>query len=395
MLSVLDCNNFWSPSGGGVRRYHLQKLDYFRGRPDVHYVFLMPDDHRRSEVLDEHTHIEHVPAFKVPGNWEYRFVLSSKVLREVIEKHRPDVIEVGSPYIMPFMVRRALKGLSFRPKVVGFWHADFPVTYVARFFARFGKLPSRLFESLAWWYARRHYNRMQGIFVPSRFIMERMRAREMRNLLFVPLGVDAEGFGPSRKNLERVEEMKAGMPERLTIFFGHRFMEEKGLRTFLKAYPEICRRLGHAPAVVFAGTGPDLPLVEQAIREHEHMRYIGFVKTPEEMASWYASCEMGLALSGWETFGLSILEAMASGQVLVGANQGAAREHIEKSGAGLCIPVADAEALAEAVVRLYRSPDKQEKSRRAMEYAASLSWDACFGREVELYRNITGKHEPA
>ncbi len=391
MLSILDCNNFWSPSGGGVRRYHLQKLDYFRKHPAIHYVFLMPDNHRRTEALDAHTVIEHVPAFKAPGNWEYRFVLKSRLLREVIEKHRPDVIEIGSPYIMPFMVRRALRGLSWQPKVVGFWHADFPVTYVGRFFARFGNFAGKLFESLAWSYARLHYNRMHGIFVPSRFILERMRERGMRNLQYVPLGVDTESFSPQRRSEARVRELKAGLPERLTIFFGHRFMEEKGLRTFLKAYPELCRRLGHEPAVVFAGTGPDLELVEQAAIKHAHVRYIGFVRDPKDMAVWYASCEMGLALSGWETFGLSILEAMASGQVLVGANLGAAREHIEKSGAGIVIPVSDAEALVEAIVKLYHSSDKAEKSRLAMEYSQGLTWDNCFSHEVDLYHEITGK----
>ena len=74
MLRVLDLNNFWSPTGGGVRRYHLQKLEYFKTREDVHYVFLMQDSETRTEVINETTLIEHVEAWKVPGNWEYRFL---------------------------------------------------------------------------------------------------------------------------------------------------------------------------------------------------------------------------------------------------------------------------------------------------------------------------------
>ena len=30
-FTVVDFNNFWSPSGGGVRRYHLQKMAFYEG----------------------------------------------------------------------------------------------------------------------------------------------------------------------------------------------------------------------------------------------------------------------------------------------------------------------------------------------------------------------------
>ncbi len=393
-FSVLDCNEFWSPSGGGVRRYHLQKMEYFRKISDVQYAFLMPGNETRDEALGGGAVIAHVPALKVPGNWEYRLVPSELTLRSTILKHRPDVIEVGSPYFLPGKITRIVKSLppQQRPKVVGFWHADFPVTYVGRFFARYGALTGRWGEALAWKYARFRYNRMDAVFVPSRVILERLRVNGVHNLHHVPLGVDSENFTPERRDEARILDLKAGLPERLTIFFGHRFAEEKGLRTFLKAYPDICTRLGHEPTVVFAGTGPDLNLVQAAVRTHKQMRYIGFVRDPADMAAWYASCEMGVALSGWETFGLSILEAMACGQTLVAANQGAAREHIEASGAGLTIPVADASALAAAVETLYRDQaGREERKRRAVDYAHSLTWENCFAREMELYRMLAGK----
>jgi alpha-1,6-mannosyltransferase len=397
MLSVLDCNEFWSPSGGGVRRYHLQKLEYFRRARGLQYAFVMPDAAASEEALDRGSEpgsavIARVPAFKVPGNWEYRLAPGSAALRACILKHRPDVIEVGSPYLLPGRIRRIVNALPSpeRPKVIGFWHSDFPVTYVGRFFARFGALAGRGAEALAWAYARRQYNRMDAVFVPSRVILERLQAHGIRNTHHVPLGVDSEMFTPERRDEARVFDLKAGLPERLTLFFGHRFAEEKGLRTFLKAYPEICRRLGHEPAVVFAGTGPDLDRVQEAAKRYAHIRYIGFVRSPAEMAAWYASCEMGVALSGWETFGLSILEAMACGQTLVAADQGAAREHIEASTSGLTIPVADADALAAAVEKLYRDPEgRAGRARRAVDYARSLTWKNCFDREVELYRSLT------
>jgi len=391
-LRILDCNEFWSPSGGGVRRYHLQKMAHFRNRPDTVHVMVMPgpEAKARTEQTSPTTFIEHVPAFKFPGNWEYRLCPSVATLRAALLKHRPDVIEIGSPYLLPGRIRAALKGTGLAPKLVGFWHADFPVTYVERFFGGFGKTSGRWAASWAWVFARHQYNRMDAVFASSRVIIERMRRHGIRNVRYVPLGVDVETFHPARRDDARSLDLKAGLPERLTIFFGHRFAEEKGLRTFLAAYPALCARLGHEPAVVFAGTGPDLDRVQEAVRHHPHVRYIGFVRSPEEMAAWYASCDMGLALSGWETFGLSIVEALACGQILVAADQGAAREHAEHSGAGLTVPVANPTALVDAIVTLWNDRALwPERARKAVEYAKSLTWEHCFERELDAYKGIT------
>lgn len=393
---IVDVNEFWSPSGGGVRRYHLQKMAFFRERTDIRHVMVMPGTERRTEQTGPSAFVEHVPATKFPGNWEYRVCPSAAVLREVFLAHRPDVIEIGSPYLLPGRVRSALRGTGLRPARIGFWHADFPVTYVERFFNRFGKPAGRGAAALAWAFARRQYKDMDAVFVPSEAVLRRVERHGLRNLRHMPLGVDTAIFHPGRRDEARAAELKAGLPERLAIFFGHRFSEEKGLRTLLAAYPMLCARLGHEPALVFAGTGPDLDRVRDAARRWTHVRHIGFVRSPEEMAAWYASCDMGLALSGWETFGLSIVEALACGQVLVAADQGAAREHAERSRAGLTVPVADPAALVDAIERLWREqtadPDAwAARSRNAVAYARELTWEKCFERELEGYAEVPGR----
>ncbi len=388
MLRVLDCNEFWSPSGGGVRRYHLEKLERFKNWEDVHYVFAMPDGETRTETLNANTVIEHVRGFKFPGNWEYRMVLSPFALRRLIAKHRPDIIEIGSPYLAPWLLRIALAGLDFRPRRVGFWHADFPVTYIGRFFARYGRVPGKIAETLAWAYARSVYNRMDAVFVASRLILDRMRRRGVKRLHYVPLGVDTETFRPDRRDEAWREELRAGQADRLILLFGHRFCEEKGLRTFLAAYPLLCRLLDHEPAVVFAGTGPDLDRVQAAVASHPHLRHIGYVGQPRDMARLYASCDIGLMLSGWETFGLAVLEAMAGGMLVIGADQGGTLEHVEASGAGLTFRVGNPASLAQAIASLHGIEDGEQRRRAGRAYAESLTWDACFRREKDLYASL-------
>lgn len=396
MLRVLDCNNFWSPTGGGVRRYHLQKLEYFKNRTDVHYVFLMQDNHTQTETLNEHTIIEHVEAWKVPGNWEYRILRDWKILQAYILKVRPDVIEVGSPYIMPGIVKKALKNLPEgfkRPRVIGFWHADFPVTYVYRFFRKFGEGVGKFFSKLAWSFARRQYSWMEGIYVSSQVIRDRMHLNGLEHTFYVPLGVDSEHFNSSKQSPEiqaRLEEISPDSHRR-TFFYPHRFSQEKGVRDLVEAYSQLQGQYDQLPRLIFAGTGPDLERVQTLVQENQLCEYLGFIKSKDEMAQWYATCELGLALSGWETFGLSILEAMASGQVLIGANTGAASEHIKISESGIMVPTDDVEALKHAIIQLAELPEDQLKqwSQNARLYAEKLSWDHCFDLEVQYYQEST------
>lgn len=413
-MRVLDCNNFWSPTGGGVRRYHLQKLEYFKAREDVQYIFLMQDKYTETEVLNDHTLIEHVKAFKVPGNWEYRILCDWRVIREMIIKHQPDVVEVGSPYVMPGLVLKAIDEIQEEirlekgtlpegfvvPRVVGFWHADFPVTYVYRFFRKFGEGCGRFFEKLAWAFARRQYGWMDGIYVSSKVITERMNSKGLKHTFFVPLGVDADHFHPSQSS-EKVRSQLLQVnsdQDRRSFFFPHRFSQEKGLRDLVEAYRQLsdaeASENDKLPRLVFAGTGPDLEMVESLVEDLKLCEYLGFIESKEEMAQWYASCELGLALSGWETFGLSILEAMAAGQVLIGANTGAASEHILNSGSDFLIPTDDVEALKGAILRLASLSDEDlaVMSQAARDYAEKLTWNHCFDLEVIYYKEVCDKN---
>jgi alpha-1,6-mannosyltransferase len=390
MQTILDINNFWSPSGGGVRCYHLQKMEYYKKQDDCKLVFLMQDSYNKTEEISPSLIIEHVKAFKVPGKWwKYRFICNARQIKPYIEKYKADIIEVGSPYVLPAAVRRACRGLDKKPVLIGFWHADFPVTYIRRVFGKINSFLAKKLEGLAWAYARHQFKNYRSILVSCREVMERMSAHGLSNLHWLPLGVDIERFNPLKKDECLAAKLKAGEPGRLTMFFPHRSTEEKGLSLLLKAYPVICEKLGLEPALVFAGTGNRINLVMEAEKKYTHIKYIGFIKSVEEMAKWNASCEIGFALSSWETFGLSILEGMASGQSLIAANAGAAAEHIRESGGGITLKEMTPAALASAVCEIAKNREQLPvMGAKGRVYAERFSWDACFESQQKFYREL-------
>lgn len=391
VFTVLDVNNFWSPTGGGVRRYHIEKMDHYAGHAHgvsepigAKLVFVMSDERTYTEQRAPNVIIEHVKAPHV--SLGYRMIVRSQSLREVIRRHRPDVIEVGSPYILPFLVKRALRGMSPRPAVVGFWHADFPRAYVGRLLGSVNRRLGPPGEALAWRHARRHFGWMDAVLLASVRVAQNVQKHGLERLCYTPLGVHCERFDPARRDASLVEELRAGHAGRRTIFYPHRFLDEKGLRTLLAAYPKVMGGVKCAPALVFAGDGPLKSHVERAVESYEHVRYLGYLEGADEMARWYASCDLSVALSAFETFGLSAAEAMASGLALVGADEGAAAELIEDSGCGLTVPFGDVDALAQALTALIDSPDLGERGRRGRDHVATLTWQACFHRQLAMYQ---------
>jgi len=392
MFTIVDFNNFWSPSGGGVRRYHLQKMAFYEKlsseSEQVLSIFVMPDSKTFTEKKSDSLIIEHVEAFRFPGKWEYRFLWKPSQIEPVLAKYKPQVIEVGSPYLLPTMVRRAAKKIVPEAVLLSFWHADFPITYVQRPVAnKFGKALGNLSKNVAFWYARQEFKRFDGIQVSCNEVLRRLDRHKLPTSHWIPLGCDIQMFSPSKRDESLVQKLKDGNPDRLTIFFPHRFCEEKGIELLLGAYPILCEKLGCEPALVFAGTGPYLPQVQEAVEKYPHIQYAGFISSIDEMARHYASVDLGLALSGWETFGLSILESMACGNAQIGASTGAAAEHIRESGAGVVLKERTPQALADAIVELYHS-DMAAMKQKARVYAEKFSWADCFKRQLELYKLI-------
>jgi alpha-1,6-mannosyltransferase len=387
VLTVLDVNNFWSPTGGGVRRYELEKARVLGAREDVRFVFALPGKRSHTERRADNVVFEHI-GDSMPSRGQYRNIVISRGLRKAIERHRPDVIECGSPIFLPPLVQLASAKLEPRPALVGFWHADFPRTYTGLGMRLVHPALEPHGERFGWWWMRRAFRNFDAIFVASRWVGRNLMQNGLERLYYTPLGVDAETFSPARRDAELVARFRAGEPRRAILFFPHRFSEEKGLRNMLRAYAMLRERVSPEPALVFAGTGPEQARVEQAARELEHVHFVGYLDSRELLARHFASSDICPCLSKFETFGLSTAEALASGTAVVAADEGCAGELVEDCGGGLTVPYNDSRALADAIVTLIKEGQLAERGRRGRAYAETLSWERTFERELAAYREI-------
>ncbi len=382
-LRLVDFNNNFSFRGGGIRTYHLRKLESFGAREDVNYTLLVPSDHDEVE-LHGRARLVHMASSAVPGAPSYRIFADPRRMRRELVAARPQVIEVGGPYIDPALVRIAARSLD--SVLVGFWHTHYPTAYLEHYGNRVSSLLGQGLRRAGWAFARKTYGTYDATIAAANCVIDDLLNAGIERIVQCPLGVDVELFHPKHRD----EELRAsvGAEDRPLVFFPHRLLDEKGIREVVKAAPTIAERTG--AVFVLAGVGPEQAIVDELCASREDCHHIGYLESPEEMARWYASSDLTFGLSAWETFGLSIIEAMSSGLPIVGANGGAARDWITQSGCGVTIAHGDLPGLIDATIGLLERPDLAELGAKGRTFVEErFSWEQTFERLLRCYRMLS------
>ena len=383
-LRICDINNFFSATGGGVRRYHLEKLRVLSQDRDIEYHIVVPSDREETEIYGG-AHIHHVPAPEILGNG-YRFMLNPVRLRRLLKRINPDVIEVGSPYVLPDLVRIASRGLNCQ--IVGFWHAHYPVAYLNRPVRKVNKLLARVGERIGWWWAKRTYGKFSTTMAAARCLLPTLRESGFDQVAYTPLGVDLQQFSPTWRD-EALRESWGVGPEDVVLGFPHRLCEEKNLGAVIAAYRTLRESTAHRPHLVFAGNGPGLAQVEALAGEYPEVHYLGYLSGRQEVARLLASVDVVAALSPTETFGLSAAEAMASGVALIGSDELSVGEMLRHSRCGIGVPDRDSDAIAAAWIELLKPGRARLLGARGRAYAKThYNWTQTFERIVKVYRDV-------
>jgi mannosyltransferase len=206
--------------------------------------------------------------------------------------------------------------------------------------------------------------------------------------------VDADIFQPVADRTRAWVE--SGVPGRYGIGIFGRVRPQKGVEEFVDALCMVLPRYPDFTAVIIGETMPQFAAFEtslkQKIRNHVlENRFIWLGKLPtEEVRKWFQRVSLVAAVSRNEGFGLTCLEAMASGAAVVGTQTGAFVMIIRNGIDGLIVPCRDTQALAGAFDRLLSSPD--ELTRMGLAARRRVCDSFSIQREAEglnaVYHNI-------
>jgi alpha-1,6-mannosyltransferase len=137
----------------------------------------------------------------------------------------------------------------------------------------------------------------------------------------------------------------------------------------VEAFRKLPAELGARLALI--GEGP----LREEIEAVGDKRIVipGYMKSRGELAQWLASADIYVSAMADETFGVSIVEAQASGLPVIGVEAGAMIDRVTDS-VGRLGPVGDANAMARNILDIWRA-DREAIAREARTEALQYSWD--------------------
>ncbi len=185
------------------------------------------------------------------------------------------------------------------------YHTRFPEYIHARW-----RISPRLTYRLLRWFHRP----AASVMVATQTIEDALRSQGFDNIRRWSRGVDTQLFRPRPKDF-------LDDPRPISLYVG-RVAVEKGLEDFLALDIEGTK--------IVVGDGPQRPALEA---KYPGVRFVG-VKTGEELAQYYAAADVFVFPSRTDTFGLVLLEALASGVPVAAFPVPGPLDVIDGSGAG-------------------------------------------------------------
>ncbi len=344
---------------------------------------------------------DHAPAdieVVVPNlNWRYSGVtatnravaplLAQRARVRWLGPHRPDGVRG--------LRIRDLSGLWRRPRgrPMRIWHARRNVEMIAGVLLRMlGARIALIFTSAGQrrhtWITRFLIARMDAVIAAS----EAAASYLDRPATVIHHGVDPDFYHPPQEPAAAFAA--TGLPGRYAVGAFGRVRPQKGTDVFVAA---MCRLLPRHPdfTAVVIGRADSQSFVDQLqARVAEaglagRIRFLGELPIAE-VPPWYRRLTIYAFTSRNEGFGLTLLEAMASGAALVASRAGAADKVVIDGDTGLLVPPGDVDALVAALEQLMLDPARAEDmGRRARQRViAEFSLAAEAERIFAVYREV-------
>ncbi len=200
--------------------------------------------------------------------------------------------------------------------------------------------------------------------------------------IIIPNGIDTKLFNPRQEKIKKFCDGKTNL-----LFMG-RIQERKGLAYLLKAYKILQSKYGNLRLIV-GGEGELRPQCEKYVAENG-LRDVCFEGeiNEQDVPKYYATCDIFCAPSIFgESFGIVLLEAMASGKPAIGfANLGYSEVMGEKAGECLAKP-RDYRALARKIDLVLANPKKRAAlSLWGLEKSREYAWPKIARRVMDFYQ---------
>jgi glycosyltransferase involved in cell wall biosynthesis len=234
--------------------------------------------------------------------------------------------------------------------------------------------------------ARHVLNSADAVLTPSPAMRDRLVEIGVRREVHLwRRGVDADRFHPRHRSAVMRARLSDHHPDDLLLLYVGRLSPEKRLADLRPALEQVS-----GVRLALAGDGPARPALERHFAGLP-VHFAGYLRG-EALAAAYASADVFVFPSALESFGLVVLEAMASGLPVVAARVGGVSEMVVEGVSGWTFAPGDTAALAAGVRRL-----GSDRARRAVmgqaarAFAETQAWPAMMDEVIGHYARLANK----
>ncbi len=193
--------------------------------------------------------------------------------------------------------------------------------------------------------------------------------------------VDTEYFAPGL----------ADVPETPFIFASVALLTRtKGTDVLLEAFARAFR--GENALLRIAGDGGERSALEKLARElglGAQVEFLGLLSR-HHVRALMQQCHAFVSASYVETFGLSLVEAMACGKPVVATRSGGS-DYVVNESCGLLVPAGNPEALASAMRQMVRTWDQYHPAEIREQCASRFGAQAIVSRLEEIYQELVSR----
>jgi glycosyltransferase involved in cell wall biosynthesis len=325
-----------------------------------------------------------VPAMPLPLYPELKLALPRPAVAEALERFQPDLVHVVNPAVL------GLGGI-WLAKTKGYPLVASYHTHLPKYLEHYGM---GMLEPLLWELLKAAHNQARLNLCTSTAMVQELSEKGIQNTDLWQRGVDTELFRPELRSDAMRQRLLGGHSDsgKLLLYIGRLSAEKQieRIRPVLEAMPDA--------RLALVGDGPHRQQLE-AHFQGLPATFVGYL-AGEELASAYASGDAFLFPSSTETLGLVLLEAMAAGCPVVGANRGGIPD-IVTDGVNGCLYEPDgadggAASLTAAVQRLLGDPDQRRTLRlAARQEAERWGWGGATAQLRRFYTRLLELEQPA
>lgn len=212
-----------------------------------------------------------------------------------------------------------------------------------------------------------------------------VKSLSSRKVHIVPNGIDLDKY---------TFEPRQGNRRTKTIFYVGRLEKRKGIKYLLNAFQILNARSDEHYELIIAGDGPDRKTLEELVMEKKipGVKFIGFIDEATKIKLFHeADVFCSPALYG-ESFGIVLLEAMATGCVVVAGNNRGYETVLKGAGQISIVNPKDSLEFARRLSMLATNESLRNTWKNwANEEVHKYDYSKVIGQYIELYETAYAK----